>query len=190
MRLLILLIILTLSSPAALCDIPRPDNAVAEAAGRLRSLPLHPVEGLWQFPGHDAVIEICRDDTSSVSDNVARYNMTLILTSDLSVRPGTVVGYLTPTGRYGVYDSRIYTEMSSDGERRLVNPRKYVLTLEDGESRLVMKRYGKKMKFRWWRLMPYMFRWAISDSEISPGELEGLVRIFPEPAIPLNPVYL
>ncbi len=166
----------------------RQSDEVTAAASRLRQIPLHPVEGLWQFPGQSAVIEIRRDSTAVSDGVVGRYLMILIRPASKNVQAGATVGTLVPTGKYGVYDARIYTELPSD--RRRVRPTSCLLSLEDEESRLAMKSYGKKLKIRWWRLMPYMFRFAFSETETRRADVDGLIRIFPEPAIPINPVYL
>ncbi len=160
-----------------------------ESVSRLRELDLHPVEGIWQFPGHDSMVEIARDSITP-SGQVARYRVAVIATDDLSLDPGTVVGYATPTARYGVYDSRFYTDLHPDRKLTPSAPRKFTLTLDEDESRLTAKRYGKNVTVRWWRLLPYMFRWTFSVTDTQADETDGLVRIYPEPATPQNPVYL
>ena len=166
----------------------RQSDEVTAAITRLRQMPLHPVEGLWQFPGEPAVIEIRRDSAHVSGGEVGRYLMILIRPVSKTADAGTTVGTLVPTGKYGVYDARIYSELPSGRHR--VRPASCLLSLDDEESRLVMKSYGKKLHFKWWRLMPYMFRFTFTETEIRRGDVDGLVRIYPEPAIPINPVYL
>ncbi|MBD5253704.1 MAG: hypothetical protein HDS51_05715 [Barnesiella sp.] len=182
----ILLAMLSVSSAPAAEPTP---SAIDEAVSRLSSLPLHPIEGLWQMPGHESVVEIVRDSVSP-SGEVARYRIEAIVSVDLAVTPGTVVGTVTPTAAYGIYDSRIFTD--AEGDRRLIptSPRRCTITLDNDESRLVARRYGRNIALRWWRLLPYMFRWAVSVNSQNAPDTDGLVRIYPETSSPGVPVYL
>ncbi|MCM1519250.1 MAG: hypothetical protein NC098_00490 [Lachnoclostridium sp.] len=161
------------------------DDVVHQARQQLSELPLHPVEGLWKFPGEEGVIKIMRTDADARS-----YEMVVLTAPDNFLMPGTTIGHVTPTAAYGVYDATICTDITPGRTLKPSRPKKFVISLTDEESRIMMRRYGKTVKFKWWRLMPYMFRWTIIESESSRGEIDGLVRIYPEPAIPLNPVYL
>lgn len=176
--LLTLLMILTAATAAG-------NDIVQQAREQLSELPLHPVEGLWQFPGEEGVIRIMRSDADARS-----YDMVVLTAPDNFLMPGTTIGHISPTAAYGVYDATIYTDVTPGRFLKPSRPKTFVISLADEESRIMMRRYGKTVKFKWWRLMPYMFRWTITESQSSRGEIDGLVRIYPEPAIPLNPVYL
>lgn len=160
-----------------------------ESVERLKELDMHPIEGIWQIPGHESRLEIIRDSITP-SGQIARYRIAVIIADDLSIGAGTVVGYATPTAEYGVYDSRIFTDVTPGRRLTPSAPRKFTLTLNGDESRLTAKRYGKNVIVRWWRLLPYMLRWTFSVDDKQAPETDGLVRIYPEPKSPQNPVYL
>lgn len=155
---------------------------------RLSSLPLHEIEGIWEFAGEGSYMAIERShDTSGAS---TLYRMVTVRSTNLSIRPGTVMGYLTPSSKRGVYDARIYTSHTDDATR-LFKPDTFTVTLGDDGSRITVKPYGKIFRFNWWRLvLPFMYRRVISRVERPAGDIEGCVRIYPAPAKPLNPRYL
>ncbi|MDE6326013.1 MAG: hypothetical protein K2M02_07560, partial [Duncaniella sp.] len=102
--------------------------------------------------------------------------------------PGTVMGILAATAKKDVYDCRLYTSSTDDG-RLLTSPKKFLLQLAD-DNRIVLKPYGKKLKIRWWKLFPYMFRRVFTQDGTTPADLDGCVRVFPEPLPPIEPRYL
>lgn len=155
---------------------------------RLKALPLHAVEGLWEFTPEGTVMAIERVENRQ-EQATTLYRMVVVKGADLALRPGTVMGYLVTTSKRGVYDARIYTARRDEGTT-LSSPKKFTLTLTDEDSRLTVKGYGKFLKFNWWRLLPYMYRYLVSQHERSPGDIKGCVRIYPEPAHPLEPRYL
>lgn len=152
---------------------------------RLAATPMHVVEGVWRFPADGGTMAVVRD-TAQAGDV---YLMVALRAADRSVRPGTVMGWLTATARRGVYDARVYTR-SDDTRRVLFKPKKYLATLDDGDTRLVMKEYGHKLEFRWWNLFPYMYRRVLRRTGSVPDDLGGCVRLFPEPLPPTQPRYL
>lgn len=117
------------------------------------------------------------------------YRMVVIRAADRRLRPGTVMGYLTATAKRDTYDARIYTSRSLGGTA-LYAPKTYTLTLTDSDTRISLRRYGTKMVFNWWRLLPYMYRYVFSRRDREPGDIEGCVRVYPDPDIPLTPRYL
>lgn len=162
-----------------------------EVRGRLAESPLHSVEGLWEFASEGTLMAIERVATPEGrrGGNATLYRMVAVRGADMALRPGTVMGYLATTSRRGVYDARIYTSRHDDG-RQLSAPRTFTLTLTDEDSRLTIKEYGKKYVFNWWRLLPYMYRYVVSRREREAGDIDGCMRVFPEPSRPLEPRYL
>lgn len=159
---------------------------------RMASAPLHTVEGLWRFATEGSLMAIERTDSRPLDPDEAgvdTYRMVIVRAADISLRPGTIIGYLTPTARRGVYDARIYTSRSDDGTR-LHSPKKFTLTLGDDNSRLAIATYGNSLRFNWWRLLPYMYRRVVTPREKSPGDINGCLRVYPAPATPIEPRYL
>ena len=155
---------------------------------RLSTLPLHEIEGIWEFAGEGSVMAIERDDHTSGAATV--YRMVAVHSTDLSLRPGTVMGYLTNSSKRGVSAARIYSSHTDDGTR-LYKPETCTVTLGDDGTRITVKPYGKVFRVNWWRLLlPYMYRHLITRTERSPGDIEGCIRIYPAPSRPQNPRYL
>lgn len=177
--------------PAMSMTLAGYDNARA-VTDRMETMPLHSVEGLWRFAAEGTLMAIERDDSREVSPDEAGtfiYRMVIVSAADLSLRPGTVMGYLSPTAKRGVYDARIYTGRT-DAATALHSPKTFTLTLGDNDSRLSISRYGSSLRFNWWRLLPYMYSRLISRREKSPGNIDGCLRVFPAPAVPAEPRYL
>lgn len=155
---------------------------------RMSAMPLHDIEGIWEFAGEGSVMAIERDLRSTGAS--ALYRMVAVRSTDLAIRPGTVMGYLATSSRRGVYDARIYTAHTDEGTR-LRKPEKFTVTIGDEGTRITVKPYGRILRFNWWRLvLPYMYRRLITPVERPAGDIEGCVRIYPLPAKPLNPRYL
>lgn len=161
-------------------------------AARLGELPLHAVEGLWRFASEGSLMAIERQTTRTAREYEAEatvYRMVIVRAADMALRPGTVMGYLTPTAKRGVYDTRIYTSRLDSGTA-LTSPKSFTLTLTDEDSRLSISDYGSSLRFNWWRLLPYMYRYLFTRREKSPGAIQGCLRVFPAPAVPSEPRYL
>jgi hypothetical protein len=155
---------------------------------RMASMPLHDIEGLWEFAGEGSLMAIERVDGTHGAATL--YRLVNVKSADISMREGTVMGYLTPTAKRRQYDARIYSSRSDD-HTFLTRPSRNLITLSDDGTRISFKAYGRKFRFNWWRLLlPYMYRHLITPVENHPGDIEGCVRVFPEPSIPLNPRYL
>lgn len=152
---------------------------------RLASQPLGFPEGIWRFPSDGGTMVVTRDP----GQNGDIYLLVALRPVDTGVRPGTVMGWLTGTGKRGVYDARIYSHYDERGYL-LSRPKKFVATLVDGDTRLVLKSYGKGIEFNWWNLFPYMYRRVIKRSGNEPDDLKGCYRLFPEPIPPIEPRYL
>lgn len=167
-------------------------DTTAEVTERMAAMPLHSIEGLWRFAAEGTLMAIERidDDTPSADDaGTVTYRMVVVSAADLSLRPGTVMGYLSPTAKRGVYDARLYTGRTDPGTA-LHSPKSYTVTLTDSDTRLSLNRYGTSYRFNWWRLLPYMYSRLVSRTEKKPSGTEGCLRVYPAPAIPLEPRYL
>lgn len=160
-------------------------NSVDSTRQRLSRLPLHTIEGIWRFPSDGGLIVIERDKTAPGDT----YNMIALYPQNRLLRPGTLMGTLTATAKRGVFDARLFTKLS--GEKRfLTKAKKFVLTLQDSNTRFTLQPYGKKYEVRWWHVFPYMYRRIITRSDNTPQDLDGCLRVFPEPLPPANPIYL
>ncbi|MCM1076938.1 MAG: hypothetical protein NC411_06225 [Bacteroides sp.] len=159
---------------------------------RLTTLPLHSIEGLWRFAAEGTLMAIERMDDrelSPIDAGTVTYRMVIVRAADLSLRPGTIMGYISPTAKRGMYDARIYTGRTDSGIT-LHSPKKFTLSLGDDDSRISINRYGTSYRFNWWRLLPYMYSRLITRRDRNPENLDGCVRVFPAPAVPTEPRYL
>lgn len=189
-HLLLMLIALTCAASASATDrLPIRDYDREVVKTRLAAMPLHSIEGIWQFTTDGALIVIERDNTAApATDALTSYRMVIIHSPARSVLPGTVMGHLSPTAKRGKYSAMIYTD--SDGGSRLLKPKKFTLTLSD-DSHLSFHKHGIKIKVRFWRLLPYISRLGIYTREDNPRDLDGCVRVYPMPTSgPVEPIYL
>lgn len=147
---------------------------------RLQSMPLNNIEGIWQFPSDGALVVIERFIPDNYRDDgVERYRLVVVQSPRLSVRPGTIMGYMIPSAKKGYYDARIYT--SFDGGINLNTPKKFILKHSD-DARLSFVEHKTGVKVNLWRMVPYMFRYSISKQDNRPEEMNGCIKIFPKEA--------
>lgn len=159
------------------------------AEERLSQLPLHPVEGLWRFPADGGLVAVERCDLGGNTTEASQYRMVIITSANRALRPGTVMGYLWGTAQKAVYEASLFTDETADGTT-LKSPKKFVISLTDNESRLVFKPIRRGLKLNLWRMLPYMFRFAVRQHDNTPDNLNGCVRVYPRPEIPDYPRYL
>lgn len=154
---------------------------------RLGALPLHFVEGIWSLPADGAEFAVERTAPSATMSAV-RYRIVVLRTTDRAVRPGTVMGIMTPAAD-GEYDAAIYTSIDADGQLR--SPRQFTLKLRDDNSAITIKRVKSRYSLEPHRLLPYLFRRVIRSRYGDNGSATmTAVRQFPDPVIPLSPRYL
>lgn len=144
---------------------------------RLQSMPIGNIEGIWQFPTDGALVVIEQFTPDNYRDDeVTRYRLVVVQSPRLSVRPGTIMGYMTPSAKKGYYDARIYTAF--DGGLSLSDPKKFILKLSD-DARLSFVEHKTGIKVNLWRMVPYMFRYSISSQDNRPEEMNGCIKIYP-----------
>lgn len=152
---------------------------------RMSAAPLHDVEGLWEVAGEGSLMAVER-----ISSSPDLYVMAVVRGTDPALRPGTVMGYLTPGAARGEFDARIYTSFTDEGTL-LTRPDRYSARLDDEGIFLSVRPYGRMFRVNWWRLLlPYMYRSLVTPLERPKGSAEGFLRVYPPPSRPLNPRYL
>lgn len=158
---------------------------------RMSGMPLHELEGIWQLTGDGgSIIAIERIPATGTSDGLTVYRMAVIESSEISVLPGTVIGYIAPSAKARQYDARIFTSRSDD-YAMLTHPSRNLLTLSDDGTRLSFRPTSLKLRLNWWRLLlPYLYRGLVSPSTTERQVEDGCVRLYPTPLPPLNPRYL
>lgn len=170
-------------------------SAVAEGyadadstARRLMALPLCPVEGIWQMTDGGATFVIERAEPST---DIAPANLRMVMLRSpwRSIRPGTVLGHLQPTAKPGVYEARLYSSLAQ--RTGLSLPRSFLLKIDERREVLTFAPFKSPIKFNLFRMLPYMFRRAVTLQQSRPDDLRGAVRVVPAAdGHPLSPVYL
>lgn len=155
---------------------------------RLSSRPTDDAEGLWRIAGEGALIAIERTSVADRPDSgTDLYSLTMVDAPQRHPRPGTLIGYMTPTARKGSFDAVIYSTLND--AIRLERPKKFVITLTvDGHMSITPVKSGIRVNL--WRLVPYLFRFSVSVGTNRPADLDGAVREWPEPDPPVRPRYL
>lgn len=181
------------ASKKFLDDLPRisviePDFSVGKIRERLASMPLHHIEGIWEFTGQGFTVAIEREgaDSGDFSANPEGYRIYLIQAPNRALRPGTVIGHVSRSASEGVYDARIYTKSVGS---RMSAPKGFTLKLDDNDSRMVFEQKRSAFSVNLWRLLPYMWRYTVRPNHTS-TPTEGCIRVFPVPDLPFEPVYL
>lgn len=156
---------------------------------RLKQLPLHAIEGVWQFVEDGAIISIERFNPNFIADKQDNiYRMVIIKSPMRAIQPGTIMGYITTTTKRNNYDAHIYTSGGLSGI--LSKPKTFTLTITDDQF-MSFNEYKKELKVNLWRWLPYIYRIGLSIKDTRPKGLDGCIRIYPQStAQPLNPRYL
>lgn len=139
------------------------------------------IEGVWRMSGSEGVFAVMASPGSIFYDIVA------IDVPDQSVLPGAVIGACTPAGREDYYDAQMFT--SAEGGK-LSAPRRFTISLA-APGNMVIEPVTDRLKINFWRLLPYMFRHAVSHVNDRPNNLDGAIRVYPTSAeSPSTPRYL
>lgn len=192
MRLLPCLILLLLLPTAAIADNgdkyygdkpPRqamvlPGYSPEEAKARLDASPLQPIEGIWEYPDEMVTVVVERFSSPQFSGKL-KYHIVLIDSEDLSLLPGTVIGYIAESADDRKFELWLYSEQ--DGIN-LLGPGKCVATLEGDGTSLIFKRSSLKTRIRFnlSRFLPKLFRFISISPYIDKEELPiGFSKIYP-----------
>ncbi|MDE7410994.1 MAG: hypothetical protein K2M94_03045 [Paramuribaculum sp.] len=164
-----------------------PDYNISTAQNYISQQPIHHIEGIWRFTdtGVTMAIERHSPDNRPIADNISGYRMVIIHSPNRSLKPGTVIGYISATAKPTEYEAKMYSRQNGI---KLDNAKKYTLTLNDAESSIIFNKHRTAISINIWRALPYMFRGLIRKNE--PEKIShGCIRIFPEPDKPSEPIY-
>lgn len=165
-----------------------PNFSITKIREYLSSLPLHHIEGIWQFTNSGFTVAIVREHTSPHSINATPegYNIVLIQAPNRALRPGTIIGAISRSATEGVYDARIYTKSSGS---IMTSPKGFSIKISNDDSRITFEQKKGALSVNFWRLLPYAWRYTVRTNQ-TPSYNDGCIRIFPEPELPLEPIYL
>ena len=145
--------------------------AISDFRERTAGRTISPVEGVWST-GESTIFSVVRSSDNS-------FDIVLYASGKLDIPLPLAIGHLTPGGRPGLYDARIARNISSGG--KLSRMASVCLRVSDNASWLEFHPYKKGVSVNFRRLLPYMFRFSISQSDTRPEGLNGARRIFPRP---------
>ena len=166
-------------SDVTLIDCPIAVHTALTAIGDRSPVGL---EGAWMLTEDRTSIAIVRTGAMT-------YNVLAGTSHDLSIKPGTVIGTLTLSGKDGLYDLKLARSFRRDG-----TPSRYahmaVKVNDTGDIfHFISYRRGLRVDLR--RLIPYLFRVSVTSSDTRPEGLNGAHRLWPTPAPTFdNPVVL
>lgn len=143
------------------------DEAYVEAlfADRL----LDPIEGVWQFPADGASILIVKATAST-------YDIYLLDSPRLDVRPGALIGSAVTSPKKNYYDGEL--KPRNLGSRTKLGNQSVTFTVNDGGT-LSIRPYSDSYKISLRRWFNYFFKISISHENNRPRDLDGARRIYP-----------
>ncbi len=122
------------------------------------SLPLQGPEGIWLYP-EDGVTVLVTERKQLSSIQFPSFEIRVIETSDVRMRPGDLIGVLTATTERNKYEAQFYTERKNN---LLLKPKTVMAQInEEGES-MILKQTKPKFNLRFTFnpsiLLPKMWR--------------------------------
>lgn len=146
------------------------------------------IEGLWLMSETQALVSIEPAASGAVNGRgIHLYQIVLVSSPRKALRPGTVLGYLQPSGRAGAYEGRMYT-----GKYRslLQRHRPFVFNLTD-ECHLTVKSVKSPFRFSLRHTFNFLFRGGVYLRNIDDESTDGFIKQYPLPeGKPMQPVYL
>lgn len=149
----------------------------------LTSRSTHPLEGIWRDPASGTEVAVMK--APGVSGMNPLFLMVILKPAVIGLRCGTVVGRINPSARDNYYEARLFSKYSPG---RLYHPANYFLHSSGSHMSVTKKRKGLRLSLR--RILPFL-GFSLRETDNTPTELEGFLRIFPvNPDRPEAPVLL
>jgi len=134
-----------------------------------------PIEGLWQFPADGAALLIEKKTATT-------YEIKILESPRLDVRPGTVLGTAVTTPTDGTFDAHLDSKPINNKRLKKAD---VAITLIDGH--LCFKPYSTGKRVAFWRWIPYFFRVSVFNENTRPANLDGADKIYPVDDTNLHP---
>lgn len=150
-----------------------------EVKSRCDAMDLQPIEGIWYYPDEmmTVVVERCPNPLNDVS---ADYRIVLVSANDMSLLPGTVIGYCTQSADRDKYQLWIYSEQCGS---LIENPQKCVAVLNKDRDELLIERSEVNVRVRvnFSRFLPKLLKGiSIVANKNDVKVPEGFRKIYPE----------
>ena len=153
-----------------------------KARERCDAMDLQAIEGIWYYPEEEMTVMIERCDDSKPLE-YRDYRMVLVSADDLSLLPGTVIGYCKPTVSAEVYKMWIYAEQNYSV---LENLQMCKATVNADGDEIIVERSKTDFKVRvnFSRFLPRLLSGiSVSTSGVEKVEVpEGFRRVYPKSA--------
>ena len=133
---------------------------------------------IWEYPDEMMTVVVERFTSPQFSHKL-KYRIVLIDSEDLSLLPGTVIGYVAESADNSKFELWLYSEQ--DGIN-LLGPGKCIATLNGDGTSLIFKRSSLKtrVRFNLTRFLPKLFRFISVSPYIDKEELPvGFSKIYP-----------
>lgn len=177
--------LLFVSSQEARCGTPPlpPKSPVIQgydietAKQRLDELPLQPIEGLWRYLAEGMTLAIEQFSDKECPD--IGYRVIMVECDDMSVLPGTVIGYVTATPLDNKWHLWLYSQRS---RLTLCEPLECVATLSSDDAALTFEppHWKVKLRINFARFLPSIFKGLSIIPEVAKEkEPVGFRKIYP-----------
>ncbi|MGN0211554.1 MAG: hypothetical protein ACI4AN_01255 [Muribaculaceae bacterium] len=145
---------------------------------KMSTMPLAAIEGVWSYPDEMMTVAIERFGSARFSPRIA-YRVVMLEADDVSLLPGTVIGYVAESADSNKYELWLYSEQQG---QRLRAPVQCVATLSDGN--LLFRRIRSlnvKVRVNFARFLPKLFRGISVTPEVQTEKLPvGFRKIYPD----------
>ena len=153
-----------------------------KARERCDAMDLQTIEGIWYYPDEDMTVMIERCDDSKPLE-YRDYRMVLVSSDDLSLLPGTVIGYCKPTVSAQVYKMWIYAEKKDSVLENLLMCKATVNAVGD-EITVERSKVDLKVRVNFSRFLPRLLGGiSVTTTGVDNVEVpEGLRKVYPKSA--------
>ncbi len=147
------------------------------------SLPLSGPEGIWIYPEDNVAVLILKRQELTLTQ-LPEYEITVVETNDVSLRPGDMIGTLSASPERNKYEINLFTERRN---LKLLKPQTVMAIISDEGETMVLKKEKSKFNFRF-VLNPYSLlpkTWRIIRMNTSLGNKTdskpavGMIKIYP-----------
>ena len=130
--------------------------------------------GIWETTSSGTVFEISR--TPGTRDD---YTVTVVEAADYRLPPSTTIGKLTATAIPFCYDAEFSTDPLAGHTRKIARQKncRFIIEFDKQLRSCTFKAYKKGKRISFHRMLPYLFRITVVDSDTRPQGIDGAIRI-------------